>query len=172
MFVWLAQRPKCYNVFEEYIAENPNFPYNPELFENTSDLAEDWYWFSYFSGLHNGQNTSIFPTNTMLLKIPNNGAHLVSFGTKGQQWWDLDPWIEGLWTLRILLMIYIYIYIYIYIFCHFSLYDLKLNYFHKRTLFSHYFSIFPAYYIILLLKEKPNSNNQQVVHWHELQSSG
>ena len=41
----------------------------------------------------------------MLLKIPNNGAHLVSFGTRGQQWWGLDPWIEGFWTLRILLMI-------------------------------------------------------------------
>ena len=35
-FVWLAQRPKCFNVFKEYVAENP------ELFQDTSDLAEDF----------------------------------------------------------------------------------------------------------------------------------
>ena len=38
--IWLAQRPKCYNIFEEYVAE---IPYNPELFEDIPDLAEDWY---------------------------------------------------------------------------------------------------------------------------------
>ena len=60
-------------MFEEYVAE---IPYNPELFEDILDLAEDWYWFSYLSGLHNGQNTSIFTTtqslfsaNMVLLKI-------------------------------------------------------------------------------------------------------
>ena len=74
-------------------------------------------------------------------------------------------------THTLSLSLSLYIYIYIFFFCHFSLYDLKLNYFHKRTLFSHYYSIFPAYNIILLLKGKPNNNNQQVVHWHELQSS-
>ena len=50
------------------------------------------FWFSYLSSLHNGQNTSIFttakslfPTNTMLLKIPYNSAHAVSFSTRRQQ---------------------------------------------------------------------------------------
>ena len=36
LFVWLAQRPKCFNVFKEYVAENP------ELFQDTPDLAEDF----------------------------------------------------------------------------------------------------------------------------------
>ena len=36
LFVWLTQRPKYFNVFKEYVAENL------ELFQDTSDLAEDF----------------------------------------------------------------------------------------------------------------------------------
>ena len=36
LFDWLAQKPKCFNAFKNYVAENP------ELFQDTSDLAEDF----------------------------------------------------------------------------------------------------------------------------------
>ena len=36
LFVWLAQMPKCFNVFKEYVAENP------ELFQDTPNLAKDF----------------------------------------------------------------------------------------------------------------------------------
>ena len=36
LFVWLAQKPKCFNVFKKYVAENP------KLFQDTSDLSEDF----------------------------------------------------------------------------------------------------------------------------------
>ena len=44
------------------VTNNPYYPYNWELFghdeEDAPDLAEDW--FSYLSGLHKGQNATIF----------------------------------------------------------------------------------------------------------------
>ena len=77
LFVWLAQMPKCFNVFKEYVAENP------ELFQDTPNLAKD-FDSPICLGLHNSQNNTsifttaknLFPTNTMLLKIPNNSSHL------------------------------------------------------------------------------------------------
>ena len=36
LFDWLAQKPKCFSVFEIYVAENP------ELFQDTLDLAKDF----------------------------------------------------------------------------------------------------------------------------------
>ena len=36
LFVWLAQKPKYFNVFEEYVVENP------KLFQDTPDFAEDF----------------------------------------------------------------------------------------------------------------------------------
>ena len=58
---------------------------NPDLVEN---------WFSYLSGLHNGQNATIFSLvksqllycsqKMLLLMIPNDYGHFVTFGTKYQ----------------------------------------------------------------------------------------
>ena len=36
LFDWLAQKPKCFSVFEIYVAKNP------ELFQDTPDLAKDF----------------------------------------------------------------------------------------------------------------------------------
>ena len=36
LFDWLAQRPKCFSVFKNYVAKNP------KLFQDTPDLAEDF----------------------------------------------------------------------------------------------------------------------------------
>ena len=36
LFDWLAQKPKCFSVFEIYVAGNS------ELFQDTRDLAEDF----------------------------------------------------------------------------------------------------------------------------------
>ena len=36
LFVWLAQMPKCFNVFEEYVAKNP------KMFQDIPDLEKDF----------------------------------------------------------------------------------------------------------------------------------